>query len=855
MSCSPAVSFEAQEKMMMMMFQLLLLLLVAAPLANGIPGFQARLVDGRTKFEGRLEVLYNGAWGTVCDDEVNINLANVVCRELGFSRGLSWAHSAKFGEGSGPIWLDNVACSGTESSLSDCRSNGWGVSDCTHAEDLGVICSPDRPNQGHVPRYHEDPISQTSNVVSNAPLAIPPAASSPHHRGHEIALNRGRGPSSPQLNGHRIQLRRYESTVTARANDNGLPRGHQIPDFLRSRTSYRRTQEVTPRQTTRHPERPPLEPEPVYSPEPEHSNRMDLDFTDMDQQSSGSVQLDEVRLRPVLANTQSAAMVTEGVVEVKHAGKWRQVCSLGWDLSSSRVVCGMLGFPSAEQLDTRVYRKLWDSKMEDPATRSAVSKKAFWIERVQCLGTEISLGQCRAQLSSPRYDVPCAGGMHAVVRCVPGTQFSRISASGHPQAPPPLNAAVRLKAGPRLGEGRVEVLREGKWGTVCDHLWDLTAANVVCRELGFGSAKEALRGALMGQGTGPIHMNAVQCSGRESSIMQCRFQEVPLYSCKHSQDVSVRCNVPNTGLSSTVRLAGGREPAEGRVEVLMEVNGQQRWGSICSENWGINEAMVVCRQLGFGFASRAHQETWYWPSSSGAEDVVLSGTHCVGTEISIQHCRRNGQMYCPRGGGNRAAGVTCADVAPDLVVDAQLVQESAYLEDRPLHLLSCAHEENCLSSSAARMNWPYGHRRLLRFSSRIMNLGRADFRPRATRESWTWHQCHRHYHSIEVFTHYDLLTLNGTKGITVGCWDTYRHDIDCQWVDITDVRPGDYIFQVEVNPSLDMAESDFQNNVMRCRCRYDGGRVYLYGCHTGDAYSAEVEDLFEHQQQISNNFL
>lgn len=59
---------------------------------------------------------------------------------------------------------------------------------------------------------------------------------------------------------------------------------------------------------------------------------------------------------------------------------------------------------------------------------------------------------------------------------------------------------VRLRSGAQVGEGRVEVLMNRQWGTVCDHGWNLISATIVCRQLGFGSAREALFGAQLGQG-------------------------------------------------------------------------------------------------------------------------------------------------------------------------------------------------------------------------------------------------------------------------------------------------------------------------------------------------------------------
>ena len=88
-----------------------------------------------------MEIYLSGTWGTVCDDDWDIKDAYVVCRELGFLFAISSPQSARFGQGSGSIWLDDVNCKGPESSFTRCPHRGWGVHNCGHSEDASVVCS------------------------------------------------------------------------------------------------------------------------------------------------------------------------------------------------------------------------------------------------------------------------------------------------------------------------------------------------------------------------------------------------------------------------------------------------------------------------------------------------------------------------------------------------------------------------------------------------------------------------------------------------------------------------------------------------------------------------------------------
>ncbi|KAK7895716.1 hypothetical protein WMY93_021041 [Mugilogobius chulae] len=201
---------------------------------------------------------------------------------------------------------------------------------------------------------------------------------------------------------------------------------------------------------------------------------------------------------------------------------------------------------------------------------------------------------------------------------------------------------------------------------------------------------------------------------------------------------------------------------------------------------------------------------------------------------------------------------------PDLVPDPYYMQSSVYVQRVPMYNLRCAAEENCLSSSAYRSSVrDYDTRMLLRFPQRVKNQGTADFLPSRPRYSWEWHSCHQHYHSMDEFSHYELLDASthhsvaeGHKvsfcledtscdygyyrryactahkqGLSPGCYDTYNADIDCQWIDITDVKPGNYILKVSVNPQYIVQEIDYSNNIVRCDIRYTGNYASVSGCH------------------------
>ncbi|PFX27283.1 Low-density lipoprotein receptor-related protein 6 [Stylophora pistillata] len=208
---------------------------------------------------------------------------------------------------------------------------------------------------------------------------------------------------------------------------------------------------------------------------------------------------------------------------------------------------------------------------------------------------------------------------------------------------------VRLSGSDSSNEGRVEVYHQGRWGTVCDDHWGMSEATVLCKMLNFSGA---IRVESFGPGnySFPILMDNVKCRGDENSIAACQHNGWEVEDCSHSEDVGVVCrndSIPPTEGPTLdpgphpelqVKLRSGPSSNQGRVELYLN----NTWGTICDDNWGIEEANVICRMLGFSEGAWSTHCCGWYDRFSVPDQIWLDNVHCVGDETSIAECRHGG---------------------------------------------------------------------------------------------------------------------------------------------------------------------------------------------------------------------
>ncbi|XP_021257724.1 scavenger receptor cysteine-rich domain-containing group B protein-like [Numida meleagris] len=308
-----------------------------------------------------------------------------------------------------------------------------------------------------------------------------------------------------------------------------------------------------------------------------------------------------------------------GRVEVKHEGEWGSVCAydFDWDARGAGVVCRQLGCGAAVRAS--------------PFAPFGQGEGRIWLHPFNCRGTEAALQDCYNFGWGRHF---CGHEWDVGVTCAEALEL-RLAAGGGPCA------------------GRVEVKLRGRWGTVADGAWSVEDAEVVCRQLGCGSAAGAYHGSKFGPAEGPINLVVVQCRGDEPALWNCSIQGWGPYDGHHDHDVAVVCQA-----YAGIRLADGGSPCAGRVEV--EERGT--WRPLCAESWELPDAHVLCRHLGCGPAVSVHPGGHFGVGKGPpvrCDEGARSLWRCPSAPWLLQSCGPAGVTYvaCAEAGNDaNAAG-------------------------------------------------------------------------------------------------------------------------------------------------------------------------------------------------------
>ncbi|XP_061184939.1 deleted in malignant brain tumors 1 protein-like [Saccostrea echinata] len=209
-------------------------------------------------------------------------------------------------------------------------------------------------------------------------------------------------------------------------------------------------------------------------------------------------------------------------------------------------------------------------------------------------------------------------------------------------------------------QGRVEVLHNGIWGTVCDDKFGTEEAEVVCKMQGllfkfYSQGGTVMPSGTFGFGQGQIWIDDLVCDGTERHLGQCQFCAWGVTNCKHEEDVGVQCRTPSTGAPPTVQpnncTTTPAAPQQWDVRIVgpdnqkglgfVEVYYNNQWSAVCDDLWGTNDARVICNMLCFdpvmARAGSVIEINYVRPNVSST--FALDDVVCQGNENSLRDCR------------------------------------------------------------------------------------------------------------------------------------------------------------------------------------------------------------------------